>query len=72
MAVVTKTKSSAFGTPEDIQKLREMSTTSPLAKLVLSAFEVCRACGGTGLEFPGNPRSEKCEECDGDGKRRAR
>ena len=27
----------------------------------------CHACKGTGAEFPGNPRTEKCEECDGKG-----
>jgi hypothetical protein len=27
----------------------------------------CRLCLGTGLEFPGSPRSEKCEHCDGTG-----
>lgn len=27
----------------------------------------CRACRGTGAEFPGSPRTEKCERCDGTG-----
>lgn len=27
----------------------------------------CRVCKGTGVEFPGNPRTEKCEACDGTG-----
>lgn len=28
----------------------------------------CPVCKGTGAEFPGNPRTEKCEECNGTGK----
>lgn len=28
----------------------------------------CEACGGTGAEFLGHPRTEKCEECDGTGR----
>ena len=27
----------------------------------------CPDCSGTGAEFPGNPRTEKCEACDGTG-----
>lgn len=27
----------------------------------------CTTCKGTGAEFPGNPRTEKCEECNGTG-----
>jgi hypothetical protein len=30
-------------------------------------IETCPACKGTGAEFPGHPRTEKCEECDGVG-----
>ena len=27
----------------------------------------CGACKGSGAEFPGHPRTEKCERCDGTG-----
>jgi hypothetical protein len=33
-----------------------------------AAVRRCSACGGTGAEFPGRPRTEKCEECNGSGR----
>jgi DnaJ-class molecular chaperone len=44
-------------------------------KLKVSGYDpgaVCHACRGTGAEFPGHPRTEKCEECDGTGRVKAK